>query len=166
MKNLIPYLKLTLGDRQHRLSLGLIALTLLGLVFISTGKSQEPAPAAPMLDSDEMIPEGSVLVPLDLQNREALNDLVGAFAIVDLFTVSPDGRMKGTKVGKRVKLIRPPQNPTQFSALVPEDQAPLLFSNPGPLFAVIQSRQGRKAGSVIDSSKKSSRIRVFSGGQK
>lgn len=166
MKNVLPYLKVTLADRQHRWSVGLIALTLLGLLFLSSGKSDEKTASMPTIDSDELIPEGSVLVPLDLQNREALNDLVGAFAIVDLFTVSADGQMKGTKVGKRVKLIRSPQNPTQFSALVPEDQAPLLFANPGPLFAVIQSRQSKKASALIGNSRAASRIRILSGGSR
>lgn len=164
MSTIISFFKISFADKQNRLNFALILLTLIGLLILSTGKSESKPAAEVDIESDALIPEGSVLVPLDLQNRDALNDLVGAFATVDLFTVSEDGQKKGTKVAKRVKLIRSPQNPTQFSALVPEDQASLLFANPGPLFAVIQSRQTKKSSSVIGKSKSTSRIRILSSG--
>ena len=146
MKEHLRFLKISLADKKMRMSLVATLITIVGLLLVSFESkelSQEKKNSETSSSTDEMIPPGFVMVPLDLQNKEALRSLVGAFAVVDLFTVSPDGQKKGVRVGSRLKLLRSPLDPEQFSALVEEDQAALLFSHSGPLFAVVQSRQAR-----------------------
>jgi hypothetical protein len=149
-------------DTKIRITFAITLLTAVMLI-LTTQKEETPKAEPVWSTSDDFIPEGFVLVPLELQNRDALNALVGGFAVVDLFTVSPDGQMKGSRVGRRLKLVRSPRDPQQFAALVPEDEAPLLLAHAGPLFAVIQSRSANKRSALVGKSKATSRIRVYQG---
>ena len=169
MKQLFTFLKISLGDKKIRLSLSATLLVVISLCLVSFQSKEVSVPLGPtgepLSATDELIPPGFVMVPLELQNKEALHSLVGSFAVVDLFTVSPDGQKKGIRVGRRLKLVRSPNDADQFSALIEEEQAPTLFLHPGPLFAVVQSRKAQGSSmSKIQSSV--SRIHTYSSEQK
>jgi len=165
MKQIKEYWKIYFSEPKARISFGLSLIALIGLLYFGAKKEDSgPVSSGPLVTSDELIPEGFVLVPLDLQNREALDALIGDFAVVDLFKAPPGGQGKGLKVGRRLKLVRSAQNHEQFAALVPEDQTGTLLSNAGPLFAVIQSRQAQKGSGMIRKSLVHSRIHFSNGG--
>lgn len=163
MKRIYGYYSLYFSDPKTKLSLAATLVILFALLAFGA-KPQNSAPAGgEVMHSDEFIPDGHVLVPLELANRDALHALIGQYAVVDLFTMSPDGVTKGQRVGKRLRLIRSPHQPEQFAALVPEDKATILLGYAGPLFAVIQSRKANKGSGVSKKSTGRSRIRTLKG---
>jgi hypothetical protein len=107
--------------------------------------------------ADTYIPDGFVLVPIELQNADSLSSLIGSYAVVDLFR-GPNSH----KVGKRLKLLRAPLNPNQFAVLVPEGEVSAVLAHHGPLWAVIQNPQQRKSPEITSRQKKS-RIEYFQG---
>jgi hypothetical protein len=107
--------------------------------------------------ADTYIPDGFVLVPIEIQNADSLSSLIGSYAVVDLFR-GPHSQ----KVGKRLKLLRAPLNPQQFAVLVPEGEVSTLLQTPGPFWAAIQNPQQKKSSEVAGRNKKS-RIEYFKG---
>lgn len=141
MKNLLHFAKVWFVNKNNQIGL-ILSLCMIFVLMISQNKNSEAGHPQQEIsvNSDEYIPEGHSLVPLQLQNSEALQSLVGGFAVVNLYSASMDGVSKGNLVGRKVKLIRSPKQPDQFSALVKADEAPLLLGQASPLFAVILSR--------------------------
>ena len=94
----------------------------------------EPEP----VQVDTMIPAGFLLIPIQLANSESLSSLAGAFALIDLYSVSEKGR-KGFKVATGVKLVRAPLNPEQFAVLMREEESSKLVQMEGPFFAALKN---------------------------
>lgn len=97
---------------------------------------EEPIPI------DTHIPRGYVLVPIEVQNYEALDSILGRFGWVDLFKTdtSIDSRPQQL-VAKHVRILRAPQNPSQFAVLVPEDQAAKIVAHPGAFTVIVKRPQ-------------------------
>jgi hypothetical protein len=150
-------LKKWLQDPRNRtLTIAVASMLLIILcVHLFSSPASEDAQAAE--SADTYIPEGFVLVPIDLQNSDSLSSLIGSYAVVDLFTGN-----RSKKVGKRLKLLRAPLNPQQFAVLVPEGEVSNLLANPGPFWAAIQNPQ-QSRGTEIASKFKKSRIEYFKG---
>ena len=165
MNDLKQHFQTWFQNPRNRMSL-IVGLGLIVMLSFYHFQSIEPLQAAgkeQIASPDEYIPEGFSLVPLQIQNSEALQSLIGAFAIVNLYTTSFDGITKGTLVGKKIKLIRSPQNPEQFSALVPSDEAALLLGQPNPLMAVVLSRSQARGSELINKKHKRTRIQFLPG---
>lgn len=138
-----------------------ILISLLLMVFFVYGQNNPPAQTiAESISSDELIPDGFSLVPIQLQNGEALQALIGSHALVNLYSAGVDGLTKSNLIGKKIKLIRSPKNPEQFSALVPSEDAVSLLSQSTPLFAVILSKQ-TDSSSEFRKKSKNSRIQIL-----
>ena len=105
--------------------------------------------------ADTYIPEGFVLVPIEIQNSESLSSLIGDFAVVDLFK-GPHSQ----RVGRRLKMLRAPLNPQQFAVLVPEAEVSTLLQTAGPFWVAIQNPAMTKESEIANHSKKS-RIEYF-----
>jgi hypothetical protein len=91
------------------------------------------------VEVDTIIPKGYVLVPLELENKDAISSVIQNFGVIDLFTGNPEnGRSK--KIASRIKLIRAPYNPNLFAALVKENLSERILQESGPYFAVIQNK--------------------------
>ena len=128
------------------------------VVIVQSTESQKTATEETVEESaDTYIPDGFVLVPIELQNAESLSSLIGSYALVDLFR-GPNSQ----RVGKRLKLLRAPLNPNQFAVLVPEGEVAAVLAQQGPLWAAIQNPQQRKS-TEISSRQKKSRIEYFKG---
>lgn len=88
---------------------------------------------------DTYIPYGFVLVPIEVQNYEALDSVLGNYGVVDLYkSTGGDGR-PGQKVARAVKILRAPLNPNHFAILVEENLAPEIAKSFDPFFVVIQN---------------------------
>lgn len=86
---------------------------------------------------DTFIPAGFVLVPIQIQNLEALQAMIGGFARVDLY---PNG--KSHPLVRGVRLIRSPREPSQMAVLVNEDLSPMIVqASQVPLWVVVQNRE-------------------------
>jgi hypothetical protein len=137
----------------------LIAITLMVVIVVTVEWLQPKGPeSAAEASPDTYIPEGYVLVPIEIQNSESLSSLIGSFAIVDLFQAPGSHR-----VGKRLKLLRAPLNPQQFAVLVSESHVAELLNHQGPFWAAIQNPQQSQSSEQVTLPTKS-RIEYFRGG--
>lgn len=84
---------------------------------------------------DTYIPEGFVLVPIELNNSSLLDGLLKSTGIVDLYI---NNTQSIKKIASSVKIIRSPRNPSLFAVLVPENKADILIQQIQPFHAVIQ----------------------------
>lgn len=96
------------------------------------GETQESA-IEQMASVDTYIPPGYVLVDIIIQNLAFVDSIVGQFAVVDVLTAADK-----TPVGQGLKLIRSPNNPSQFGVLVPESSSH-LFTHDKPFYVAIQN---------------------------
>lgn len=80
---------------------------------------------------DTYIPKGESLVPIKVANFESLNQIIGDYGVVDLYTTPLHPGQKPDRVGYAVKLIRSPLNPEHFSVLVPIDKVARIVSYSG-----------------------------------
>lgn len=125
-----------------------LGLALLALIMISalnhcrssSSGTEANSESESVIEADTLIPDGFSLVPLELSNFESLNSVMGAFAIVDLYSPKSALEPKGKKLVSGVRLIRAPLNPEKLAALVPEEMTLALMDSQGPLFAAIQKR--------------------------
>lgn len=85
---------------------------------------------------DTFIPQGYVLIPLEISNLESLQGLLSDKGVVDLYFLT-DGR--SIKIGSRLKMIRAPLNPRLFAVLVKENESASILKYPGPFNAVVQN---------------------------
>src|SRR5690606_30390865 len=84
-------------------------------------------------------PRGFSLVPIELENQEALNSLIGPRAVVNLYKNSPLGDQRGRLIGRNLRLLRAPLNPDKFAVLVPVEEVP-LFMTQAKYYATLQNR--------------------------
>ena len=118
-----------------------IAFTILIAVAVVSActRDNKDNPISRPIEVDTIIPKGYVLVPLELENREAISSVIQNFGIIDLFSGNPDGG-RARKIASRIKLIRAPYNPNQFAALVKEQLSEKIMKESGSFFAVIQNK--------------------------
>ena len=89
---------------------------------------------------DTYIPEGFVLVPIELSNGLLMKGLVQKKGVVDLYTADPS-RFQAQKAARAVKIIRVPTGDTHFAALIPEGEASYLIQRFQSFYAVLQNPQ-------------------------
>ena len=88
---------------------------------------------------DTLIPKGQVLVPIEVQNFESLDSVLGKYGVVDLYLSSADGRPSRSAVAYGVKILRAPRNPNHFAVLVADNQAHRFAEGSGAYFAIVQN---------------------------
>lgn len=101
--------------------------------------SQTKPQAASIETAATYIPDGFVLVPIEVANFESLDSILGAFGVVDLFVGSDDPRVKPKKLATRVKILRAPLNPNHFAVLVPDSESQNIVAYSGALTVVVQN---------------------------
>lgn len=122
--------------KDHQILIALLVLSGLTALIVevqslkpTTGTRREESPAT-------HIPDGFVLVPIEIQNPEALDSILGNYGVVDLFAPHADGTKR---IARRIKILRAPLNPSHFAVLAPEDEAPLIVREPGPITVAVQN---------------------------
>lgn len=122
-----------------------VAFVVLGiLAYFSQSSSTEERPNESFLPEpksvDTYIPQGFVLVPIEVSNAESLASLVGEKGgVVDLYLTSNEKQKGGLKIGSRLKILRAPLNPQQYAVLVKDSESSRILSHPGPFTAVVQN---------------------------
>lgn len=114
---------------------------------------------------DTFIPKGFVLVPIEVRNYEALDSVLGKFALVDLYQGGTPEAPRQRLVGRNVRLLRAPQNPSHFAVLVQEEGAADLLAN-GAEFTVIIKRPSGGGTEFVKEIAKTHRKIVYEGGAK
>lgn len=115
-----------------------LVLIVISLVFTILQHTDKTKERKDMQNLDTYIPEGFVLVPIELSNSASLAGLLENKGVVDLYTGDPTQR-QAEKAATAVKIIRSPRNPSYFAVLVPENKAPFLIQRFQPFHAVIQN---------------------------
>ena len=151
---------------DRRLLWGAAGLSLIPLTFaLLSGQAKEPSSDDKVeqqrISLDTNIPRGFVLVPIEVQNYEALNSILGHYGVVDLFHGQ---RLKA----KNVKILRAPHNPSQFAILVAENQVGNILQD-GSAFAVTVKRPDEGGTEFVnadnkDTNNKPKRHRIIYGG--
>lgn len=88
---------------------------------------------------DTFIPVGYTLVPIDIQNHESLDSVLGSYGMVDLYTADQKGRPE--KIAERLKILRSPKNPQVFAVLIKEESAHTVAGHAGPIFVTVVSKK-------------------------
>ncbi len=143
MKNLITKL-LPAKREQLWLAMGIIAAALVVAILwdykmsSSVAENRKPEPDS-VESAATFIPEGFVLVPIEVANFESLDSILGKFGVVDLFVGSDDPRVKPRKLAERVKILRAPLNPNHFAVLVPDSESQKIVAYSGAMTVVVQN---------------------------
>lgn len=103
-------------------------------------------------DTDTVIPKGYVLIPVELQNFEAISGVIQNFGVVDLYSNNPE-TLKSKKIASKIKLIRAPYNPNSFAVLAKEEYSEEVVKFSGNLYAVIQNKKITDEMKIINSQK-------------
>lgn len=122
---------------------------ILGFIFLGAASlalsnpRQETSPqtheAGPTPASvDTLIPNGYVLVPIEVSNANSLSSLLGDVGgVVDLYL--PQGKKNSLKIASKLKILRAPYNPDLYAVLVREQEGSRIMSYSGPFLAVVQN---------------------------
>ena len=142
----------------------LIAVTLISIsvVTLASFKAQDVGPSkedSGIKGLDTFIPRGFVLVPIEVENYEALDSILGKYGLVDLFKTKSEG---GGPIARNVRILRAPQNPSRFAVLVEESRAAKILGYQGGVFVVIKPMSQAGTEFVMSPSKSRRKI-IFEG---
>ena len=106
---------------------------------VTDGRSAQKSEARESVENvATFIPEGFVLVPIEVANYESLDSILGNFGVVDLYLPSDDPKKRPYKVAERIKILRAPLNPSHFAVLAPEGESGKIVGHIGPFVVVVQ----------------------------
>jgi len=150
-------------ERQILWSAGLLAFIPILASLVSPWSSTKPEdkPNSPRQEYDTFIPKGFVLVPIEVQNFESLDSILGQFAMVDLFQGRSPERAGQGLVARNVRLLRAPHNPSHFAVLVPESQVDQILRF-GDSFVVAIKRRTKSGTEFVK--ERTSRKIIYEGG--
>ncbi len=130
----------TYQDRAWFLPTLVIGICLIVSILVDTrGKTATitaaARPSSPYAGIDTFIPDGDVLLPVEVQNLESLDSLIGQYGVVDLYQPG-----NPVAIAKGLKIIRSPKDPSEFSVLVPETESSTIISaETKPFLVVVQN---------------------------
>jgi hypothetical protein len=129
--------------------------SVLSFGFVGILHACDKAPEALANDGiDTLIPAGYVIVPIEVQNYESLDSLLGKFGVGDLF--HGDGH-QGKLVARNIRILRAPKNPSQFAVLAPESEASSILSNQGRFFVALKP-PAQTGTQIVKANKQTKRI--------
>lgn len=141
-----------------------VALAMLPVAFFLWPSAPPPEPAAGTVSElDTHIPKGFVLIPIEVQNYEALDSILGRYGVVDLYQGGGTEGSKQVLAARNVRLLRAPHNPSHFAVLVPESQAQQVLRQ-GGLFTVIVKRAGETGTEFVKEETRAKRSITYEGG--
>lgn len=149
-------------DSRLLLSVGLLSLIpIVGQLFMRSTQATPAPDSRPAVDT--LIPRGFVLVPIDVQNYEALDSILGRFGVVDLFQGGGEATATRHLIARNVRILRAPQNPSHFAILIREEEVPRVLQQGGQ-FTVIVKRQQNDGTQFVNTDKPKRRKIVYEGG--
>ncbi len=110
---------------------------------------------------DIFIPEGQSLVPIRVANNESLDQIIGQYGVVDLYSTPLSPGEKTFRIAYKVKLVRSPGNPGHFNVLLPADEAHRITGYPGEFYVSVRNPKSVGTRFVKKRSKTIKRAVVF-----
>ncbi len=96
---------------------------------------------------DTYIPEDKTLIPIKVVNYESLDQIIGKYGVVDLYTAPEHSGQKSRLIATSVRLLNISENEGYFNVLIPWDQAPVITGHTGEF--VIGVRNPKLVGTQI-----------------
>lgn len=161
LKKLLLQLKENLLDAEKPYGI-LGCLLIMGLILLFSQNQKETSSLSPIaknggsyaeaLPIDTFVPNGFVLVTLQLTNGESIDSMIGNYGMVDLYPANSHDFISGNKnvyehsdrqtsaspIATHLRIIRAPNNHKLFGVLLPEGSRKLIQLLSDPVFAVIQ----------------------------
>jgi hypothetical protein len=141
LKIKLLHLKKSLKPFHYLLLLISLAICFLG-AYLNTPQKEitenQISENQPPLSLETQIPDGQILIPIELINANSISALIGPFTKIDLYNVTIEGQ-KGKKIGSYLKLIRSPTQENIFGVLASDEEADKLLKESGPYMAVIRN---------------------------
>lgn len=131
-------------NKNNPLKLFLLITVVLGLTcFALEYHSEAVVPQAPPLAEtvDTLIPAGKTLVPIPIMNYEYLDHIIGQYGVVDIYTVPLVAGEKAKLVLADTKIVRSPNNPNYFNALLSPEEALIVASHSGEFAVGVRNPQ-------------------------
>lgn len=132
---------------------GLVSLLPLLSFVLTKDKVVDTTRPKTLTDVDTIIPRGFVLVPIEVKNYESLDSILGKFGVVDLFQPTSTDENKQILIAKNVRILRAPQNPTQFAVLISENESHRILKS-GGIFTVVLKRPNANGMEFVKDPKK------------
>lgn len=146
----------------------LALLLLIGLGFSGLLLQCQPAvteaaagPSLPPENLATFIPVDQTLIPIRVSNYESLDQIIGQFGVVDLYSTAEPGGAPSRLLVQAVKILATGENQGYFNVLVNEKQALAITSHSGEF--TIGIRNPKKIGTKIvkRTQKKLKRIQYY-----
>lgn len=119
--------------KKYLVVFGLLALFSLFFSWIHTTNNKEEKVVFQVSDN---IPLGFVMVPIELENYEAVSDLISSHGVVDLY-YKPEYLSIPHKFAQAVRAVR--LQTGRFSVLIPEDEVSFFLKSSLMFHAVVQN---------------------------
>lgn len=143
--------KLQLRMQNKILIFSFAVFILLYLIINSKMKENKIRVENKPVYADTLIPQGHVLVPLEIANIQAVAGLIDQYGIIDLYAGSENNSIL---LAARVKILKAPLNPNQYAVMVEEALSKDIMKHKGPFWAVIQNRFNQTEQSLAQSDPK------------
>lgn len=156
------------GPWDKKLLLTAAGIALLPIIAAVFFRAPAPPPlpdeksSGSRVQVDTYIPRGFVLVPIEVQNYEALDSILGNYGVVDLFQGGSPSGGKQHLVARNVRMLRAPQNPAHFAILVGENEVSEVLKY-GSSFTVILKRQDKAGTQFVKEQKPVHRPIIYEG---
>ena len=111
------------------------------------------------LSLDSLVPNGFVLMPIEISNGQDIKNIIGSYGVLDLYAYSKTTGLPETLVASALKVLPPSTEEGVFTALIPEKSAIYLFDYTEGFYAVVQNPQ--KTGSQVYKKQKSKSLIVI-----
>lgn len=134
-----------LGDKdispqsQKIIATTVLALGLTAFLYQFNQKRPEISPANENSSIDTLIPTDQGLVTIQVANYESLDQIIGQYGVVDLYSTPLVPGEKARLVAKQVRLIRTHKSRRHFSVLLPTKDVGLLAGHPGEFTVSIRN---------------------------
>ena len=148
------------NDMNNIKVLALSAMVLGFIAFLSqfAQTGGKPTEASEKLENiDVFIPEDQTLVPIKVANSEALDQIIGPYGVVDLYSVPFNSGEKAVRIAYKVKLIRSSGQSNYFSVLIPADQAHTITGVQGEFYVSVRNPKSTQTRFVGKKPKKRAR---------
>jgi len=143
-----PTLLLIKSYKKYLVVFGVLALFSLSFSWIHTISNKEKQ--IPVFQMSDNIPLGFVMVPIELENYEAVSDLISSHGVLDLYDRSVSVPHKFAEAVRAVRL-----QTGRFSVLVPEDQVSLFLKSSLLFHAVVQNPNAKNSRILVPRRKRS-----------
>ena len=123
-----------------------------------TGKKAFKTQAEKAWSMDSYVPPSHSLIPIRVHDYENLDQLIGQFGVVNLFTAPLTPKERPRFVVGGIKIIRSGQSGSHFSVLVHEDQAHKILAHPGEFHVTVRNPRTSGINFVKEKRRPKSRI--------